>query len=330
MPSLVPARPYAAKMLAHRPADDPVLVAGLAERLSLDASRTLTEIEGIDFGNADDWGDLPDIHALRHVPLSRFLPGDLHLMLTYGVSPATMLAMARLKLEGDPLMEAAHYRGDLLLAAARGAACEAVGEDLRVPGHAPGVDGAHAETLAALGRLVEAAKTALWAELEARAEEQGIGGLALAAARRRIADGPPLQALDWFYDLDDIMNVIAEAAAWLSPPRILLRAVRRTLYSWPEGRRLLIVAPPDEAEAERTSRHSFRRDTLYEIAAPARGPGVRLLSRSPSAIEDWRGTVFGSLDAAKAFALREFGVAEADWQVPAEGESTPADHMKLR
>lgn len=324
MSDMVDCRDLAARMLAARPDVDLELATGLATRFGIDATRTLTEIEGVDAGDAEDWGDLPDLHAFRYLPLAHLTPADVGLMVTHMESPGVVLPMARLLLERDPLIEAGHYPGDLLQGAARLVAEEAHGRSLMVPAPLPPGAPGRAE----IGALVDRALPRLRARLAERAAERGAGPDAVDAAWRRINEGPPLRDLEWFYTIDDMMNVVAEARAWLAPPRILRRARRRTLYSWPARRALFIVAPDDEVEEERTSRHSFRRDTVYEIAA--NGAGVRVLSRSPSAIEDWRGTAFGSVEAAAAFAEASFGVDPGWWRVSAEGEDAPADHTGLR
>jgi hypothetical protein len=327
MSQMVDCRALAARFVASRTVCDPDFAGELALRFGLDAARTLTEIEGADAGDAEDWGDLPQIHALRYVPLERFMPADVGLLVTHLEAPDIILPMARLLLERDPLIEAEHYPGDLLLGAARLVATRAAGGYVVTPVRLP----TEAGEIAAVRVLVDLAVDRLWGAFDARAREQGIPRRKAAEARRQISDGPPLTTLDWYYDLDDLMNFIAQARALLEPPTVLKRAYRRTLYSWPAGRRQLhIVAPDDEEQEEQTSRHSFWRDTVYEIVREPDRKGVRLLSRSPSAIEDWRGTAFEGLDQALDFAHECFGIGAADWSSPSGEEALPADHTGLR
>jgi hypothetical protein len=327
MNDLVDCRALATEFIARRPSRDAGFTTALAERFGIDAARTLTEIEGVDVGNVEDWGDLVDIHTLRYVPLERFTPADIGLMLVHAQSPETILPLARLELEQDPLAEGQHYPGDLLLSSARLSVIVALGTYRSIPA-ASLPDGADVDWIR---ERVGAAREKLHEALKERAAEEGVGAGRIEAAWQRICEGPPLHRLEWFYNLDDDMNVVAEAAAWLDPPEVMLRTYRRTLYSWPAGRmQIHIVAPADEAEAERTSRHSFWRDTVYEIVRVSGETGVRLVSRSPSAIEDWRGTAFDTVNAARTFASTHFGVGRGDWTSPAPGATGPADHLSLR
>ena len=337
--AIINCRELAQAMQAQRVAAEPEKVAQLSSRFGIDAALNLTQIEGLDLGDADAGGDMPDIHALRYMPISHFQPGDTAMMITYGQSPAVMLPLARLTLEGDPPIEAQFYQGDLLLAVARLIARRTFDEKVAVPVPSPlrvvpdGADWALA--------LIDAADAQLWKRF-ARAAD-GRSAEDVEDAREQILNGPVLTELSWFDGLDDIANMIAEARAWLQPPHVVKRSYVQLLYVVPQRGRLQAVRVDDDddgiEELITQARHAFERMTVFEIVHSPEGlsgmegnldeepvDGVRLLMRSASAIEDWRGTWFEEVEEAIEYAEEAYGVPPQTWEDPDITESGPADH----
>ncbi len=334
---IVNCRELAQAMEAQRPAAEPDAVAQLRSRFGIDAALTLTQIESIDLGDADAWGDLPDIHALRYMPISHFQPGDAALMITYDQSPAVMLPLARLALEADPLIEAQHYEGDLLLGVARHIASRTFEDKVTFP-RALRVVPEGADW--AMG-LIEGAESHLWRRFARAADGRGADDVEV--ARDQILNGPVLTELSWFQNIDEIANTIAEARAWLQPPHVIKRSYVQLLYVVPQEGRLQAVHMDGDEDSIETlvtqARHAFERMTVFEIAHAARGTsgaeledtdgpedGVRLLMRSASAIEDWRGTWFEEVDEAIEYAEEIYGVPPQTWEDPDITESGPANH----
>lgn len=334
---IVNCRELAKAMQAQRVAAEPETVAQLRSRFGINAALNLTQIEGLDLGDADAWGDMPDIHALRYMPISHFQPGDTALLITHQQSPGVMYPLARLTLEADPLIEAQHYEADLLLAVARCISSRTFGEKLTFP-RALRVVPEEADW--AMG-LIARADSELWRRFARAADGRGADDVE--EARDQILNGPLLTELSWFQKIDEIANTIAEARAWLQPPQVIRRTYAQLLYVVPQEGRLQAVHMDDDDDSIEAlvtqARHAFERMTIFEIvhshkatsgAEPWSGEtpedGVRLLMRSASAIEDWRGTWFEEVEEAIEYAEDAYGVPSHTWEDPDITESGPADH----
>jgi hypothetical protein len=86
--------------------------------VNVDLTRTLTEIEG------DDWGEPPypshlvvTCHRLRHKPLASFTIEDLRILVGQSFSLDVLYPLALRALEQEPLAGGDFYDGDLLMAA---------------------------------------------------------------------------------------------------------------------------------------------------------------------------------------------------------------------
>lgn len=319
-------RQLAATLKAQR-AEMPVeRIKGLAERFGIDATRSLTDIEGIDYGNAEAWGDVPDMHALRYVPLSHFTPADIDLMLVHHESIGLMMPMARQTLEINPLVAAQNFEGDLLLTLCACLAAEAFPEPVQVPTPFPA---AAPRSAGWALDLVDAAERTMWAAFARAADGRREGEFV--KARKLISWGPPMAETPWFSRFDDIMNTIAEARAWLQPPRVHARAVSEALYIVPKNAHLQIV-PPETFEREaQSAEHAFQRLTVFEILTPRDTivPGVDLVSRAVSSIEDWRGTRVPTVDRGIDLAMDLFGIPPALWDECQSETTGPANHFAL-
>ncbi len=334
---IVNCRELAQAMAAQRTAAEPETIAELKSRFGIDAALSLTEIEGVDLGDADAWGDMPDIHALRYMPISHFQPGDTALMISYDQSPGVMFPLARLALEADPLIEAQHYEADLLLAVARLISSRTFDEKVTFPRALRVVP----EEAAWAMELISGAEGQLWRRFARMADGREADDVE--DARDQILNGPVLSEASWFQKIDEIANTIAEARAWLQPPHVIKRSYVQLLYVVPQEGRLQAVHIEDEDDGMEAlvtqARHVFERMTVFEIVHSPKGTsgaepentdapeeGVRLLMRSASAIEDWRGTWFEDVDEAIEYAEDTYGVPPEAWEDPDITESGPADH----
>ncbi|MEO1206620.1 MAG: contact-dependent growth inhibition system immunity protein [Pseudomonadota bacterium] len=324
---IVDCHKLAQALTAQRAQADAAFLAALRTRFGIDPDLTLTEIEGIDFGDAVAWGDLPDLHALRYVPLSRFSPADVELMLVHRESIGLMIPMARLLLEASPLLAAQNFEGDLLLTVAACVAGEGFDEPVQVP--TPFPNGVKPEGVDWALDLVDAAERQLWAEF-ARAAD-GRTEKEFAQAKRIVSWGPPLMGMPWFSTYDDVMNTLAEARAWLKPPQVKARAVVNALYVVPRNGRLQIVTPETYGQLADTAEHSFERATVFEIVTPRDQdvPGLDLVNRAVSSIEDWRGTRVPDMDRGVETAMELFGLPPAIWEDVSNENEGPLNHYEL-
>ncbi len=319
-------RKLARALAAQRAPASPEMVAALRARFGIDPALTLTEIEGIDCGDAIVWGDLPDLHALRYIPLSLFTPADIELLLAHRESIGLMMPMARLVLESEPLIAAQNFEGDLLLTLCACVAGEAFDHPVHVP--TPFPDEPPEERSWAMA-LVDQAEASMWAAFAKAAD--GRNEKEFVRARRAVCWGPPLLTTPWYSPFDDLKNTLCEARAWLSPPRVKARAVVNALYAVPRNGRLQIVPPEAFEDMSATAEHSFERPTVFEILTPHDDevPGVDLVSRAVSSIEDWRGTRCADVGAAMARAFELFGLPPALWDECIEGDEGPLNHYDI-
>lgn len=311
---------------AQRSPLDVTLTADLRSRFGIDANKTITQIEGIDLGDAAAWGDLPDIHALRHLPLTHFTPADVDLMLVHREAIDVLLPLARIMLERDPLLAAQNFDGDLMLAVASCVACEAFDAHVQVPTR---FHNGQPEEAAWATKLVQLAEEKMWADF-ARAAD-GRNEKDFSNARRIVSWGPPLIDTPWYSPFDDTMNTLCEARAWLKPPRVRARAVANALYVVPRDGRLQIVPVETFESLAETAEHSFERATVFEITDPRdqEVAGFDLVNRSVSSIEDWRGTRVDDIDHGIDLAMNLFGIPPAIWEEIETDNEGPLDHFEL-
>jgi hypothetical protein len=83
--------------------------------LNIDRRKTLTELEGKDWGPPNfDSHLVTTIHQLRHKPLEEFTVAELQIFIGKNESLEYLLPIAIKQLQDDPLVEGDYYRGDLL------------------------------------------------------------------------------------------------------------------------------------------------------------------------------------------------------------------------
>jgi CDI immunity proteins len=82
---------------------------------------SLTRLENHDWGDAppDATGLMASVHRLRHTPVGDLRPDDLRVLIGQQVGVDVLVPLALPLLRADPLLEGAHYPGDLLAAVLR-------------------------------------------------------------------------------------------------------------------------------------------------------------------------------------------------------------------
>jgi hypothetical protein len=83
---------------------------------NVDLSKTLDELEGVDWGEPTySSGLVIECHRLRKVPLKEFTPGNLRIMIGQQMSLEYLLPLAFERLSKNPFVEGNYYPGDLLV-----------------------------------------------------------------------------------------------------------------------------------------------------------------------------------------------------------------------
>lgn len=311
MDQKVDSRALAADFMAGRTARRNEWCAEIERRFGFDPRLTVTELESFDAGDGNNMADEPEVHALRRVPLSMWTPSDTALMLGYGHGERFGIWLAIDVLSEDPMIEAAHYPGDLLDAAARTMAAEP-------PPDAP--DGTSA--LAVFAEIVEKARAAIWRGFEEKAIRLGLDAETRETERVRIEAGwAPDDEPEPFWEVGFDLDHWALARERLWPAEKLAVADREMVYARyrPDFGLEMVPArvladPAVQALLDGPDTFWFRRETHFEIVVAPDGGGVRLRRLSESAIENWHGIAFSGADAAKAWVGKEYGLDPSVWR----------------
>lgn len=310
MDRLVDCQEMAREMIADRSPPSPDLLEALARDHGIDGAKTLTEIEGQDLGDAYDIADEPIVHALRYVPVGYWTPSDTYLMLAYGHGTAIAAAQAEMLMREDPLIEAQHYRGDLLGDFAK---------------HAPVLDRVEtAHTLIARG------EAEIWAAFERIADSAGVSGDEREAHKRRLEEGRRAAAgRDHFLHVDQDLQTLARVRDLIDPPEVVAEAESKQRFANYRPRKSIELVPlPDLAveeyrlALEHPDTFQFRRDTVFQIAKDRSGQGVRLRIFAASAVEHCQGIWYAGTREAEAGALQDYGIPADAWRPPAAEPSS--------
>ncbi|MCB1491410.1 MAG: hypothetical protein KDJ77_06370 [Rhodobiaceae bacterium] len=308
MDTLVDCRALAADFREARTQKSEIELARLMAQYGIDGTKSLTDIEDDDLGDAYDVADEPEVHALRYVPVGMWTPADIHLMCIYQHGLDTTLWLAIDILKRDPLMEATHYETDLLAVVAL-----RLSEGAIRP--APSGEMAITATSAAHRKAVAQA----WRRFEDKCEQLDLDDDEVTDHHALVASGWRLPAPYPFRDTRDLLNDLAKAGEYLSPARVLFHAEGMVFYGYYRPRSGLEVIPATEIRDSRTREFLdrgdvfyFRRETRFVIIAD--GEGVRLRHFSESAVENWLGISFETPEAAMDYAVDMFGVTMTDWR----------------
>ncbi|MEM6762254.1 MAG: contact-dependent growth inhibition system immunity protein [Pseudomonadota bacterium] len=302
MNTLVDCKALAREIMQQRPAPDPQLLASLAEEDGIDGTKTLTELEGNDMGDTHDVADEPLVHALRYVPLAQWSARDVALMLVYHHGVPQAAALAERLLRQDPMMEAEHYAGDLLTQF-----CATLSETGRTR---------------AAEELVALFEERLWENFESVAAKAPISDDVRERERERLLHGRRADpGKDYFLRTRRYLKQLATVQECLSPREVLAIAEAKQLFARYRQRKSVELVPlPDlddptyRAKIDDADTFKFRRDTTFTIVSDRLTDGVRLVIHSASAIDHRLGVWCDSINAAKALALRDYGVTEEDWR----------------
>ena len=313
MSQTVDARDLARRMIEARTRRPDAWADDIAKRFGFDPRQSLTEFEQFDAGDGHDVADEPEVHALRHVPMDHWTPNDVCLMLAYGIGVECALWLALDILSREPMIEARHFEGDLLLVAAQTLA-SGEAKDFGDADRAP----------ALLRAALDDAHRDIWARFAVQADEQGLSDAEREEHRTRLSRGFAVREPGPFRATGRRLNRLAEALCMLDAPQVLATAAAEMVYAYYRPRRGLEIVPPADladpeirAHLEHEDTFYFRRETRFEIVAAEAG-GVRLRHFSESAIENHHGLWFENEDAATGYAVDAFGVPPGAW------EATPA------
>lgn len=308
MATVVDCRELAERMTGDRRPANPFRRRLLMHRFGIDADRTLTEIEGVDLGDTTLWADLADVHALRHVPLGHWSDGDIALMLVYGHGGPTVQGLALERLERQPLLEAAHYEGDLLVVTAR-----------RISAESSNADAVGQWMRKVMAEVLGATEQEIWTRFYAHCAELGLGGPDVGAARQRLSSGARPPAGNPFGDTGHALNMLAEATDLIAPARRLWVAEAELPYARYRKRMGVELMPRTEfsdpeirAGLDAPDGFWFSRQTRFQIVED--GLGVRLRHFADSAVENWHGMAFETAEAARAHATWTYGVPQEAWE----------------
>lgn len=314
MNTRVDCRALAETFINERPAPGRERLMRLADAYGIDGLKTLTDIENHDAGDAYDVADEPQVHALRYVPIGRWTPNDITLMLGYGHGACDALWLAIDVLEDCPLIEARYYEGDLLIEASR------VASDRNAPDYPR-----RAPVRNRLFAILDTAMQHIRARFERTADDIDQAPEHRAAAWARLLSGGRAPEADPYHWIADYLNEMTKARDYLDPPSVLLEAEGTLTYAHYRPRSGLEIVPanalrnPDVSELLSNSRSfSFKRATRFEITTPQRDEedGVRLRHFSDAAIENHLGIRFKNIDEAVGYARQLFGVADKAWRKP--------------
>lgn len=308
MNTLVDCRALAQEMLEALPELDQALLEYLRDSHGIDGTRTLTELEKRDLGDTYDVADEPAVHALRYVPVVRWSPANVYLMLTYGHGEGVGMALAEWFLSKDPLIEAQYHSGDLLVAYSS-LACGA----------------GRFDRVKALSLRYE---EQIWRDFEALARSAGITGQDAEAQRVRLLHGRRSEpGQNPFLDVEVKLPTLARLREDFEPVVTLATARVEQLYAPYRPRKSIELVPLTDLEnpdyrktIEDSETFSFHRDTVFSIVRDSEGEGVRLRIFSESAIDHRQGIWFSSISTAKAEAKRDFGIGDEDWIEPKSAE----------
>lgn len=303
MNTLVDCRELANGMMASRSAPDPALLDELSRDHGLDGTKTLTEIENQDLGDAYDVADEPIVHALRYVSVAQWTPSDVQLMLNYGHGIEVGLMLAERFLQDDVMLEAEHYPGDLM----------ETFSSVAIGGGKVGL----------LKRLTDRFEERTWSLFDEIAQERGLDAPAIDEHRLRLKHGVRSEpGQNPFLKVENNLQTLAGLLDDTESPEILAEARRKQLFARYRSRKSIELVPlPDLENTEYRTKidaadtFKFRRDTEFKIVRERNGVGVRLRIFSASAYDHRQGVWFKSLDAAVATAMRDFGIVETDWDL---------------
>lgn len=296
---------------AARP--DPDWLAVLAG-LALDPDATLTDLEKIDWGDADSWGDMAEVCSYRYMPLHTLHVDAVITMVLWGGLTPVVAKLALALLELDPLEGGDAVEGVLLdyAAGALGSleASQTVSSE------------AAAALRSALEKAHNAAVRSLLDRIRAIAGEQGEEAGAII---RKVERGWIARKHDPYADPVDTRQKIARAGNRLRPATLLLVADVRLLFrAKPRYEHVANrVARPDDDRLEDWNRSDFPdivRDVRFEIVRDgSKGVRLRYEANPPTVLENHVGEVYPDAEAACEALQKRFGVPEQAWKVPLPG-----------
>ncbi|MPZ31041.1 MAG: hypothetical protein GEV13_08595 [Rhodospirillales bacterium] len=310
MPETINSHELARRFIAERPSRSAAWSDEIERRHGFDPRKTLTEISGDDAPDSEEAADYREVNALRRVPLDRWTPADILLVLTYDLGGRPCLWLALDCLAGNPLIEAGLQPCDLLVEAARS-----------VSKLVATVDPETAAAKEAMLGVLDLTDSAIWQAFDDRSTELGATQADAALAKNLLVGGWDDDEIAAWWPIVDLLESAAEARALVKPPSVLGIAEAEMLYArYRPGRGIEMVPQGDIATPELRIRidsgstSSFRRVTTFDIVLDGARPGVRLRHRAQRPIENWRGIAFADIEIAMGFAESRYGVSRTAWR----------------
>lgn len=295
---------------ASRRRPDPHWLSRLA-RLELDPNASLTDLESDDWGDAEPFGDLPDLHALRYVPLGLLDTEDLHTLLLWGGLTPYTARLALGCLEDDPLLGSGTLEGRLLEYSARAL----VGTDAPSSARSAG-------SMAFQARLEATYHKAL-ARLHDKARDVARdNGLDPEGAIAELEDGHRGRRLNPFSRIERTRQCLARTADYLWPREICLLAEADILFRGNSRRehlpdRLARSGDRDLEDWDKSRFPDIVRSVRFEIVRTGPRFRLRFEANPPTVLENRLGLPFDSVGAARQEAERRFGLPRDAWKGPA-------------
>ncbi|MEM1050152.1 MAG: hypothetical protein AAGL24_28615 [Pseudomonadota bacterium] len=279
-------------------------------RLDLDADATLTDLESDDWGDAEPFGDLPDLHALRYVPLKLLNVDDLLTLLLWGDLTPYTARLALGCLEDDPLLGSGSLEGWLLEYSARALVMTDAPSSARSAG-----------SMAFQARLEATYREAL-ARLHDKVRDVAqTKGLDPEGAIADMEDGHRGRRRNPIASLEKTRQSLARTADYLWPREICLQAEADILFRGNNRHEHLPdrLARPDDRSLEDWDKSRFPdivRSVRFEIVREGARFRLRFEANPPTVLQNRIGLPFDSVGAARDEAERRFGLPKDAWKGP--------------
>ncbi len=280
-------------------------------RLELDPDASLTDLEDDDWGDAEPFGDLPDLHALRYMSLKLLTIDDLLTLLLWGGLTPYTARLALGCLEDDPLLGSGSLEGWLLEYSARALVMTDAPSSARSAGSMAFQARLEATYREALARLHDKVRDVAQKE-----------GLDPEGAIADMEDGHRGRRLNPISSLEKTRQSLARTADYLWPREICLQAEADILF---RGNNRYEHLPDRPARSGDRSLEDWDKSKFPDIVRSVRfeivrdGARFRLTfeANPPTVLQNRVGLAFDSVGAAREEAERRFGLPRDAWKGPA-------------
>jgi len=299
--TLVDCKALAQEIIERSDMPDQAFLQEISRAHGIDGTKTLTEIEGEDYGDAYDEADEAIVHALRYVPVARWDLADLRLMIAYGHGINVAMVLAECYLRKSPMLEAEYHAGDLLELFSREA-------------HGAGKAGIAKE-------FADRFENSVWDEFDNITEQLDLNSEEVGLHRTRLEHGRRSDpGKNYFLDIENHLETLAKIKDHIDPPKTIATAKAKQLFAHYRPRKSTELVPlPDlenvsyKTKIDDPDTFKFRRETKFTVVEDPKANGVRLRIFSDAAIDHRPGIWFATTEDAMETANRDFGVLKTDW-----------------